>query len=119
MDMLKKIITAAMALSIAASLGGQTTDKSQAQPGDKQKSAVAASVARMARVGSANSPHFSPDGKWVSFISNMSGSPQVWVVPVEGGYPRMVTNGDDPVTGQAWAPARDWIAVERAAGRGL
>src|ERR1051326_5413389 len=117
--MLKKIMTAAMALSIAASVAGQTTEKSQAQPGDKQKSAVAASVARMARVGSANSPRFSPDGKWVSFISNMSGSPQVWIVPSAGGYPRMVTNGDDPVTEAAWSPASDWIAVTIAPGGGL
>src|SRR3954466_2102439 len=119
MEMLKKIITAAMALSIAASVAGQTTDKSQPQPGDKQKSAVAASVARMARVGSANSPSFSPDGKWVSFISNISGSPQVWIVPAEGGYPRMVTNGDDPVTEQQWSPASDWIALGIAPGGGL
>lgn len=117
--MLKKIITAALALSVAASLAGQTADKAQAQPGDKQKSAVAASVARMARVGSANSPRFSPDGKWVSFISNMSGSPQVWIVPSEGGYPRMVTNGDDPVTQADWSPASDWIAVTIAPGGGL
>ena len=117
--MLKKIMTAAMALSIAASVAGQTTEKSQAQPGDKQKSAVAASVARMARVGSANSPRFSPDGKWVSFISNMSGTPQVWIVPSEGGYPRMVTNGDDPVTQADWSPASDWIAVTIAPGGGL
>jgi dipeptidyl aminopeptidase/acylaminoacyl peptidase len=76
-------------------------------------------VARMARVGSANSPSFSPDGKWVSFISNMSGTPQVWVVPAEGGYPRMVTNGDDPVTQADWSPASDWIAVTIAPGGGL
>jgi dipeptidyl aminopeptidase/acylaminoacyl peptidase len=119
MDMLKKIITAAMALSIATSLAAQTTEKLQAQPADKQKSDVAASVARMARVGSANSPSFSPDGKWVSFISNMSGSPQVWIVPAEGGYPRMVTNGDDPVTQADWSPASDWIAVTIAPGGGL
>jgi dipeptidyl aminopeptidase/acylaminoacyl peptidase len=119
MDMLMKIITAAMALSIAASLAGQTADKPHAQPADKQKNAVAASVARMARVGSANSPRFSPDGKWVSFISNMSGSPQVWIVPSGGGYPRMVTNGDDPVTEQQWSPASDWIAVGIAPGGGL
>ena len=73
----------------------------------------------MARVGSAVAPHFSPGGKWVSFISNMSGAPQVWIVPAEGGYPRMVTNGDDPVTGQEWSPASDWIAVTIAPGGGL
>jgi dipeptidyl aminopeptidase/acylaminoacyl peptidase len=80
---------------------------------------MAAAVARMARVGSAVGPRFSPDGKWVSFISNMSGSPQVWIVPAEGGYPRMVTNGDDPVTQQEWSPASDWIAVTIAPGGGL
>jgi dipeptidyl aminopeptidase/acylaminoacyl peptidase len=117
MDMLKKIITAAMALGIPVTLAGQTADKPQ--PGDKQKADLAASVARMARVGSAVAPRFSPDGKWVSFISNMSGAPQVWIVPAEGGYPRMVTNGDDPVTGQEWSPASDWIAVTIAPGGGL
>jgi len=80
---------------------------------------VAAEVARMARVGSAASPHFSPDGKWVSFISNISGVPQVWMVPAEGGYPRMVTNGDDPVTQAEWSPASDWIAIAIAPGGGL
>jgi len=84
-----------------------------------QRKDLAASVARMARVGSAVGPRFSPDGKWVSFVSNMSGAPQVWIVPAEGGYPRMVTNGDDPVTGQEWSPASDWIAVTIAPGGGL
>jgi dipeptidyl aminopeptidase/acylaminoacyl peptidase len=117
MDMLKKIITAAMALGIPVTLAGQTADKPQ--PGDKQKADVAAAVARMARVGSANSPSFSPDGKWVSFISNMSGAPQVWVVPTEGGYPRMVTSGDDPVVEAEWSPAGDGIAIAIAPGGGL
>ena len=91
----------------------------QSTPAAKAKTEVAAAVSRMARVGSAVSPRFSPDGKWVSFISNMSGSPQVWIVPSEGGYPRMVTNGDDPVTQADWSPASDWIAVTIAPGGGL
>lgn len=146
--MLKKITTAAMALSMAASLAGQAqpSEKAQGQqpdpagvkqfqlPGQKEAAdgrshgviqvvpktkELAVTVARMARVGSAVAPRFSPDGKWVSFISNMSGSPQVWVVPSEGGYPRMVTNGDDPVTQADWSPASDWIAVTIAPGGGL
>ena len=52
-------------------------------------------------------------------ITNISGAPQVWVVPVEGGYPRMVTNGDDPATQARWSPASDWIAVGIAPGGGL
>ena len=98
---------------VGAVMAGQTEQQAN------QKKDVAAAVARMARVGSANAPNFSPDGKWVSFISNMSGSPQVWIVPSEGGYPRMVTNGDDPVMEAQWSPASDWIGIAIAPGGGL
>jgi dipeptidyl aminopeptidase/acylaminoacyl peptidase len=90
-----------------------------AQPQTNSKDDLAASVARMARVGNAVAPRFSPDGKWVSYIANMSGAPQVWIVPSDGGYPRMVTNGDDPVTQQEWSPASDWLAIAIAPGGGL
>jgi dipeptidyl aminopeptidase/acylaminoacyl peptidase len=119
MSMLKTFITATLAFCLSAALAAQAADQPQAKAPDKQKSELATAVARMARVGSANSPSFSPDGKWVSFISNMSGAPQVWVVPAEGGYPRMVTNGDDPVTQAEWSPASDWIALTVAPGGGL
>src|ERR1051326_6208231 len=108
-----KLFIAAFALCASTALSGQS------QSSNQQKSDLASAVARMARSGSANSPRFSPDGKWVSFISNMSGTPQVWIVPSEGGYPRMVTNGDDPVTQADWSPASDWIAVTIAPGGGL
>jgi Tol biopolymer transport system component len=110
------IVALMCCLSVAAwsqSVGQSST------PSATKSQDVAAAVARMARVGSAVSPRFSPDGKWVSFISNISGAPQVWIVTSEGGYPRMVTNGDDPVTQQEWSPANDWIAGTIATGGGL
>lgn len=110
------LILALLALSSAAF--AQSTATAQ-KPADSQKTKLAADVARMARVGSAVAPTFSPDGKWVSFISNMSGVPQVWVVPSQGGYPRMVTNGDDPVQQAEWSPASDWLAITIAPGGGL
>jgi dipeptidyl aminopeptidase/acylaminoacyl peptidase len=121
MTMLKRFLAIALTLCVTAALAAQSqpSDKPQASLPDKQKSAVAAAVARMARVGSAVAPRFSPDGKWVSFISNMSGAPQVWVVPTEGGYPRMVTSGDDPVVEAEWSPAGDGIAIAIAPGGGL
>jgi dipeptidyl aminopeptidase/acylaminoacyl peptidase len=95
-------------VTLAIALSAQTS------PND-----VAAEVERFARIGSATSPSFSPDGKWVSFIANLSGTPQVWIVPAEGGYARMVTNGNDPVTGDEWSPAGDYIAVGIAPGGGM
>lgn len=86
---------------------------------DDSKSEVAATVERFARVGSASAPDFSPDGKWVSFISNLSGVPQVWIVRSQGGFPRMMTNSNDPVQQAVWSPTSDWIAVTVAPGGGL
>ena len=78
-------------------------------------------ITRMARIGSASAPSFSPDGRWLSVISNVSGVPQVYVVPSTGGWPRMVTDGVDPVVGAVWSPAAgsDWIAITIAPGGGL
>ena len=42
-------------------------------------------VTRMARIGRASSPSFSPDGKRMAFVSDSSGIPQVWIAPIEGG----------------------------------
>jgi dipeptidyl aminopeptidase/acylaminoacyl peptidase len=76
-------------------------------------------VATMARIGFANSPSLSPDGKSVAFLSNMSGSPQIWVVSTDGGWPDQVTALDDPVTSIDWSPDGKWIAFQLAPGGGL
>jgi len=36
-------------------------------------------------------PAYSPDGQWLAFISERSGSPQVWLLPRGGGGPRQLT----------------------------
>jgi dipeptidyl aminopeptidase/acylaminoacyl peptidase len=97
----------------------QSSTGPSAKEPEMRKKQLSTDVARMARIGSAGGASFSPDGQWVSFISNMSGVPQVWIVPAAGGYPRMVTNGDDPVVGALWSPASDWLAVTIAPGGGL
>jgi dipeptidyl aminopeptidase/acylaminoacyl peptidase len=78
-------------------------------------------VARMARIGSVTTPSFSPDGRWLSVISNVSGIPQAYLVPSGGGWPRMITDGVDPVVGAVWSPASgsDWLAITVAPGGGL
>ncbi len=77
------------------------------------------SVALMARIGFCNGPTFSPDGKRVAFISNLGGSPQIWTVPVDGGWPEPVTASDDPVTNVEWSPRGAWIAFSLAPGGGM
>ena len=80
---------------------------------------VEALVTAMAKVGFAGSPSFSPDGKEIAFLTNISGSPQIWRVPARGGYPRMVTALDDPVSFPFWSPDGQWIAFSSAPGGGM
>jgi len=80
---------------------------------------VTATVTSMARIGRAFAPHFSPDGKTIAYLTDLSGVPQVWTVSTTGGYPQLVTSFDDPVIGLTWSPTSDWLAVSVAPGGGL
>lgn len=76
-------------------------------------------VATMAKVRVASWPSFSPDGKRIAFVSDISGIPQVWVIPTNGGFPELVTNSDDPIRGAIWSPDGQWIAFSVAPGGGM
>src|SRR4029077_20750585 len=76
-------------------------------------------VALMAKVGACWSPSFSPDGTKIAFVSNMSGVPQVYVMPATGGFPQQITSLDDAVDSVTWSPAGDLLAIAVAPGGGL
>jgi dipeptidyl aminopeptidase/acylaminoacyl peptidase len=77
------------------------------------------SVALMAKVGACWSPSFSPDGTRVAFVSNMSGVPQIYIMPATGGFPEQVTALDDAVDQVDWSPTGEFLAFEVAPGGGL
>ena len=76
-------------------------------------------VSLMARIGFATSPSFSPDGRRIAFVSNLSGLPQVWTVDAAGGYPQAVTALDDSVGFVEWSPDGGWLAFTVAPGGGM
>jgi dipeptidyl aminopeptidase/acylaminoacyl peptidase len=53
---------------------------------------------------------WSPDGKTVAFISNLSGRNNLWLVAAEGGWPVQLTVSDERQTSPTWSPDGKWIA---------
>ncbi len=53
---------------------------------------------------------WSPDGKQIAFISNISGRNNLWLAPAEGGWPVQLTISDQRQASPAWSPDDKWIA---------
>jgi dipeptidyl aminopeptidase/acylaminoacyl peptidase len=76
-------------------------------------------VRPMAKIGRSFSPTFSPDGTRLAFLSTLSGTPQVWIMPTTGGFPSQLTAFDDPIGQVSWSPTEDLIAFTVLPGGGL
>ena len=79
---------------------------------------LAARIKAMAEIPSTSSASYSRDGKRIAFLSNRSGTPQVWVVDAAGGEPKQITQGSDPVGSVEWSPIEDRLAYDVARGGG-
>ena len=90
-----------------------------AQSAPAPSAELAARVKAMAEIPSTFSAKYSRDGKRIAFLSNRSGTPQVWVVDAAGGEAKQVTQGADPVGSVEWSPVEDRIAYDVARGGGF
>ncbi len=54
--------------------------------------------------GNESEPSFSPDGKWIGFVSTRDGSAQFYVLSTAGGEARKVTSVSTGVSSVVWAP---------------
>jgi len=57
-----------------------------------------------------SSPIFSPDGKWIAFISSRDGDDNLYVISTTGGEGRRLTNISTGVSNPLWSPDGKWIA---------
>jgi dipeptidyl aminopeptidase/acylaminoacyl peptidase len=55
---------------------------------------------------------WSPDGKTIAFISNISGRNNLWLVPAKGGWPTQLTISDQRQFSPTWSPDGKWIAYQ-------
>jgi dipeptidyl aminopeptidase/acylaminoacyl peptidase len=65
-----------------------------------------------------SSPRWSPDGRWLAFVSNRDGETEtahgeLYVLPANGGEPRRLTDGKEGVESIAWSPDSRRIAFAR------
>jgi len=68
------------------------------------------SIEKLYMTRQVGSSDWSPDGKTVAFISNLTGRNNLWTVPAEGGWPVQLTVSDQRQTDIAWSPDSKWIA---------
>ena len=57
-----------------------------------------------------NSPAFSPDGKWIAFISDRDGNDNLYLLPVGGGEAKKLTDISTGVADPLWSPDGKSIA---------
>ncbi len=68
---------------------------------------------QLTRDESANdwAPKFSPDGKYLAFLSDRGGQEQVWRLSLQGGEPEKLTNFPGGVSEFSWSPDGRYLAV--------
>lgn len=67
-------------------------------------------------IRAASSPHFAPDGKRVAFLSNASGTNQIYTMAATGGEPKQLTSYEDNISFLEFSPTSDLILFGKAAG---
>jgi len=83
------------------------TSKPDAQVEQNQQSL---SIERLYMTRSVGASAWSPDGKTIAFVSNISGRQNIWLVPAAGGWPTQLTVSDQRQTAPAWSSDGKWIA---------
>ena len=60
---------------------------------------------------SSSSPVWSPDGKWIAFISDRTDKRQIYLIRPDGGEAHAITNVDEGVSAFDWSPDGKFIAL--------
>jgi len=104
-----------LAISQSLSTSEVITDPKQitAKPdADVEQGEESLSLQRLYMTRQVGDTAWSPDGKSIVFVSNITGRNNLWVVPAEGGWPMQLTVSDQRQTHPTWSPNGKWIAYQ-------
>src|SRR5207248_2034919 len=87
----------------------QVTSKPNAEVEQGEQSL---SLGRLYMTRAVGNTAWSPDGKTIAFVTNITGRNNIWIVAVEGGWPMQLTVSDQRQTALAWSPDGKWIAYQ-------
>src|SRR5512145_2967510 len=63
-------------------------------------------IERYLNIRSAGGPSFSPDGRYVSFLTGITGVAQLWQLLAQGGWPTQLTFTAESVRGGLYNPRK-------------
>jgi len=58
-----------------------------------------------------SAPQWSPDGRWIAFLSDRDGAPQLFRLPLAGGEAEKLTDRKDAISAFRWSPDGSRIAL--------
>ncbi len=73
-------------------------------------------IERYLNIRSAQDPTFSPSGEEIAYLTNITGTNQVWKTQVRGGWPEQLTFFEDRVQAVHWSPRGDAILFTKDRG---
>ena len=113
---MRAIIASAIFILMSTLVPAQTLSAPQAVTDPKQlKSRTVTdlqqfTIEKLYMTRQIGSTAWSPDGKHVVFVSNISGRNNLWTIPATGGWPLQLTISDQRQTSPAWSPDGKWVA---------
>jgi dipeptidyl aminopeptidase/acylaminoacyl peptidase len=116
---MRPLLAFATVLFMTALTSAQTLPKPQATTDPKQVTSKpnaqvekSLTIEKLFMTRNVGSTTWSPDGKQIAFISNISGRNNLWVVPSTGGWPTQLTISDQRQSAPTWSPDGKWIAFQ-------
>jgi dipeptidyl aminopeptidase/acylaminoacyl peptidase len=73
-------------------------------------------IDRYLNIRNSSSPALSPNGDRIAFLTNITGTPQVWMTSAQGGWPEQLTFYNDRVDFVRWSPDGTGLIFAKAKG---